>query len=144
MKRATNQVYPLDMKFYYPPKPSKSLIPSQGSHRQSLDATLNAQDSPMINALTKKTSVDFSSPNIREKSIYKRETIIYWISYLQKKLLQQERQIICQEKNSQQPGKYEAYERDFPVILRKRCNLHANEVADLKREQMMKAKGLLP
>ena len=100
----------------------------------------------MINALTKKTSQDFSSPTatLREKSIYKKETIIYWISYLQKKLLQQERQIICQEKNSPQPGKYEAYELDLQVILRKRCNLHANELADIKREQMMRQRGLLP
>jgi hypothetical protein len=87
----------------------------------------------MINALTLKAPPDYTRSH-RIKSIYKKETIIYWISYLQKKLHQQEKQIICQEKNSSQPGKFEAYERDFNVILRKRCNILVNEQADIRRE----------
>ena len=97
----------------------------------------------MMNALTIKYPPDYAK-SARFKSIHKRETIIYWISYLQKKLHQQEKQIICQEKNSSQPGKYEAYEKEIAVILRKRCIVNANECADVIREQMMKQKGLLP
>jgi hypothetical protein len=79
--------YPLDDKFYYPPKPSKPLphVPLK-SHRLALDSYLRAEDSPMINALTRKDPPDFLRET-RIKSISKRETIIYWISYLQKKLL---------------------------------------------------------
>jgi len=52
----------------------------------------------MMNALTLKHPPDYTRAH-RIKSIQKKETIIYWIAYLQKKLLQQERLTQCQEKN---------------------------------------------
>jgi hypothetical protein len=48
-----------------------------------------------------------------------------------------------QEKNSNHPGRYEAYERDFNIVLKRRCSLAANDLADMKREQMMKNRGMI-
>jgi hypothetical protein len=60
-------------------------VPILGDIRTTpIDSYVKAEDSPMINSLTMKKG----QPRI--KSIRKKEAIIYWIAYLQKKLYQQD------------------------------------------------------
>ncbi len=56
-------------------------VPVLGDIRTTpIDSYVKAEDSPMINSLTMKKGQQ------RIKSIRKKEAIIYWIAYLQKKL----------------------------------------------------------
>jgi hypothetical protein len=58
-------------------------VPILGDIRTTpIDSYVKAEDSPMINSLTMKKGQQ------RIKSIRKKEAIIYWIAYLQKKLYQ--------------------------------------------------------
>ena len=109
--------------------------------RTSIEANVHANDSPMINALTFQRDGN-SQTKRRSKSILLNDTTIYWIAYLQKKLYQQEKQLIIEAKNNQQ--RYDQTESDIKTILRRRINNRANEIADIRRDQMMKAKGLIP
>lgn len=62
-------------------------VPILGDIRTTpIDSYVKAEDSPMINSLTMKKGQ-------RIKSIRKKEAIIYWIAYLQKKLYQQDVQL---------------------------------------------------
>lgn len=77
----------------------------------------------------------------RNKSILLKDTIIYWIAYLQKKLYQQERQILTEQKNRFDSQNAES---DIKFIIRRRVNARANEIADIRRDQLMKARQLIP
>jgi hypothetical protein len=58
-------------------------VPILGDIRTTpIDSYVKAEDSPMINSLIMKKGQQ------RMKSIRKKEAIIYWIAYLQKKLYQ--------------------------------------------------------
>lgn len=78
-----SEVYPMSNKLYHGGKN----VPILGDIRTTpIDSYVKAEDSPMINSLTMKKGQ-------RIKSIRKKEAIIYWIAYLQKKLYQQDVQL---------------------------------------------------
>ena len=129
--------YIFDDKLYQPVirRPKATTFPNK-----PIDQYLTANDTPMTNALTFKDQVTFTQIR-RNKSIMQNNTMIYWIAYLQKKLYQQDKQTITDFKNKNQ---LEQYEQEFKTIIKKRINQNANDVADVKREQLMKQKGMLP
>ncbi len=76
---ADSEVYLMSDKLYQGGKN----VPILGDIRTTpIDSYVKAEDSPMINSLTMKKGQQ------RIKSIRKKEAIIYWIAYLQKKLYQ--------------------------------------------------------
>lgn len=98
----------------------------------------------MINALTPRSPPDYSrAATKRIKSILKKEAHIYWIAYLQKKLMQQEKQGIVEMRNQSDASALEKYQQDFTMMIKKRVNRLANEAAEVRREQMMRQKGML-
>ncbi len=122
--------YPFDDKLFNRRVPS----PPVGDFRRVyLDSHLKPEDSPMINALTPKVPPEYTRLR-RVKSILKKEAHIYWIAYLQKKLMQQERHSMVELKNQGD----DKYSMDFNLVIKKRVNRYANECADARREQLMR------
>jgi hypothetical protein len=75
-----SEIYPMSNKLYQ----GNKIVPILGDLRSKpIDSYVKAEDSPMINSLTMKKGQ-------RVKSIRKKESVIYWIAYLQKKLYQQD------------------------------------------------------
>ena len=69
----------------------------------------------MMNALSKK--VDPALPLIYNRSVLQKETNIYWLAYLLKKLYQQDKEGIFKMKFQ---GKLELYEMAFKTIISRR------------------------
>ena len=87
--------YPPSRKIYTPSLKNYQ-APVLGDFRQGPDYHVKAEDSPLINSLTNKN-------NQRLKSIRKKEAIIYWVAYLQKKLYQQDIQLQIELMNQVNP-----------------------------------------
>lgn len=65
------------------------------------------------------------------KSILKKESTIYWLAYLLKKLHQFDKEVILRYKNS---TKADQYDLDFRTIIKRRVSKKAEEYAEIKRE----------
>ncbi len=86
-----SDIYPMSDKLYMANKSGG--VPILGDIRTNpIDGYIKAEDSPMINSLTLKKGQ-------RTKSIRKKEAVIYWMAYLQKKLFQQDVQIYAELMN---------------------------------------------
>ena len=82
----------------------------------------------MMNALSKR--VDPALPLVYNKSVLWKETNIYWLAYLLKKLYQQDKEGIFKMKVQ---GKLESYEMSFRIIVSRRIQKKAEEQAKIQK-----------
>jgi hypothetical protein len=62
------------------------------------------------------------------------------MAYLQKKLYQQDKQQVCEQRHGENMLKYEM---DFKTILKKRVNTNANNIAQGKLDVILKQRKLV-
>lgn len=83
------------------------------------------KNTPMMNALSKKVELPGGLSTITyNKSVLQKETTIYWLAYLLKKLHQQDKEGIFKMKLH---DKYKAYEVGIRSIMSKRIQKMAEE-----------------
>ncbi|CDW86160.1 UNKNOWN [Stylonychia lemnae] len=89
----------------------------------------NDRNTPLMNALSLKAS---DGQEYYQKSIFQKNTTIYWISYLLKKLYQQEKEHVMKSRNSEPPI-IEQVDLNTKYILSKRVMKQSEECAKIQR-----------